>query len=194
MPNESKFFKKKNIPKKIFLGGPSAEDQLLAMASNQYWIVLNTHLLKTCAKGTMLCSRVNAFKHSLQTYGPVSSALPDLREGKGLAKGFIFHGHVNDDDGTTYELEWTVIDNKKRIMALIGFGTHENYNFRSKPLNKDERNKILTAPHNVKICQNVVKKIEEAKKKVARMEEKYRSCSASTEPSERTPPNMQHKN
>lgn len=176
MPNHLDFFKKTNVSEKVKVGGPSPEDQILAMANNKYWIILNPHLLTICAKGSVLCDRVNAFKHALQTYGCVSDKLPDKREGKGLAKGHIFHGHVKDNTGTTYVIEWSVIDKEKRIMALIGFDTHENYKFRLTPLNQDDCKKILTAPKNIKTFNHAVEKIKEAKDKVDRIKQNYRNC------------------
>lgn len=176
MPNNVNFFKKTIVSEKVKVGGPSPEDQILAMANNKYWIVLNTHLLVGCTKGSLLCDRVNAFKHALQTYGSVSDQLPDRREGKGSAKGHIFHGHVNDETGTTYVIEWSVIDKEKRIMALVGFDTHENYKFCSTPLNKEDCKKILTAPKNIKTINHAVEKIEEAKNKVERTERNRGHC------------------
>ena len=178
MPNNLNFFKKTNTSEKVKVGGPPPEEQILAMANNKYWIVLNPHLLGSCVKDRLLCDSANAFKHALQTYGPVSDKLPDklLREGKGLAKGHIFHGHVNDKVGTTYVIEWSAIDKEKKIMALIGFDTHENYKFRSTPLNDDDCKKILTAPKNIKTFTHAVEKIEEAKNKVNRTLKNYRNC------------------
>jgi phage terminase large subunit-like protein len=176
MPNNLNFFKKTNVSEKVKVGGPSPEDQILAMANNKYWIVLNSHLLAMCTKGSLLCDRANAFKHALQTYGSVSDKLPDKREGKGLAKGHIFHGHVNDNTGTTYVIEWSVIDKEKRMIALIGFDKHENYKFRSTPLNEDDCKKIVSALKNITTFNHAIKKIEEAKNKVHRTEQNYRNC------------------
>jgi len=179
MPNYLDFFKKTTVSKKVNAGGPSAEDQVSAMASNQYWVVLNTHLLSSCVKGSLLCDRANAFKHALQTYGPISNNFPDkkLRGGKGAAKGHIFHGHVNDASGITYVIEWSVIDREKKIMALVGFDTHENYTFRSTPLNQDDCAKIMALPYNIKTLNHAIAKIEEAKNKVERKEQNYHnSC------------------
>ena len=70
----------------------------------------------------------------------------------------------------------SVVDEEKRIMALIGFDTHENYNFRQTPLNKDDCKKILSAPNNIKTFTHAVEKIAEAKTKVERTEQNYRNC------------------
>jgi len=164
------FFKKRELSNKVNAGGPPREDQLLAMAHDKYWVVLNTHLLSTCTKGTVLCDRVNALKHALQTYGPVGKQLPDCRDNKGKAKSHVFHGHVQDSNGTTYVLEWTVIDPKNRVMALLGFDSHENYKFRQSPLTAKECEKIVSTPENIKKSSYAQTKIKEAKAKVQREE------------------------
>ncbi len=170
------FFKKPNASKKVKAGGPAPEDQLLAMAHDQYWVVLisNMQLLSKCTKGSILCDRVNAFKHALQTYGPTGNGLPDLRQNEGKAKNHVYHGHVKDSNGTTYVLEWAVIDNKKRIMVLINFGSHENYKYQQLPLSKTECGKILLSDINKKIYNNALEKMIEAKAKVERVEINYR--------------------
>lgn len=168
MPATS-LFKKSTPSKKINAGGPSPEDQIVAMAKNEYWIVLNCYLLNSCVKGTVLCDRANALKHALQTYGPNSNNLPDLRQNEGKAKGHVFHGHVQDANGTTYVLEWAPIDIKNRIMALLHFDTHENYPFQQHPLKKAQCEKILSFPANLTTISYAKQKIEEAKAKVARV-------------------------
>lgn len=174
MPNKN-FFKKTTISEKVKAGGPSAEDQLLAMANNKYWTVLGSSSLSACGKDNNLINRANAFKSALQTYGPTSDQLPDFRHNEGKAKNSVFHGHVTGSSGTSYILEWAVIDSGRRIMALVGFDTHENYSFKQKPLTADEQKKILAQPESKKILENVAKKVQEAKDKVERVELNYRN-------------------
>jgi hypothetical protein len=140
------------------------------MVAGEYWTVLNTSILGLCSNDKDLCHRVNALKHALQTYGPQSEKLPDLRQNKGKPKGLVFHGHANNSNGKSYVLEWAIVDKSKKIIALTGFDTHENFNFRQDPLNDDEILKILSSSENMKIMKNVAQKIQEAKEKVARIE------------------------
>jgi hypothetical protein len=66
-----RFFKKgTEISAKVGAGGPTPGAQLLAMANDKYWIVLNSHLLRSCGNDRTLVNQANAFKHALQTYGP----------------------------------------------------------------------------------------------------------------------------
>ena len=170
-----RLFKKAITSNIVIAGGPSANEQLSAMVSGEYWTVLNTSILLTCVNDKDLCHRVNALKHALQTYGPESIHLPDLRPNKGKAQGFIFHGHANNSNGTTYILEWTVVDRKKKIMAITAFDTHENFKFRQEPLSAIEITKILSLSENIKIIENVSNKIQEAKEKVERFEANYKN-------------------
>lgn len=163
--------KKSNI---VNANGPSPKEQLLAMANGKYWTILNSSLLQKIASDKTLIARVNALKNALQTYGSVSENLPDFRNNKGKAMGSVFHAHANDSNGNTYVLEWTVIDKEKRFLALVGFGSHENYNFRSTPLNNVEVDRILTNEANQKIIANASRKMTEAKEKVERVHLKYR--------------------
>lgn len=167
------FFKKSTVSNIVKAGGPSSSDQLLAMANGDYWTVLNTDLLSPCQKGTTLCRNANAFKHALQTYGPTANKLPDLRMNEGKAKNHVYHGHVHDSNSTIYILEWTIIDSNQKIMAIIGFDTHENYKFIKTPLNPKEISKIMASTNNQKILSNVQLKINEAKEKVTRVENNY---------------------
>lgn len=175
---DMRFFKKGNeISAKVGAGGPTPGAQLLAMAHNKYWMVLNSQLLRACGNDRMLCDQANAFKHALQTYGPYGNLLPDFRQNQGKAKNHVFHGHVTDSIGTQHILEWTIIDFDKRIMALVGFKTHENYPFKAAPLKPEECRAILLRPENIKIMDNVAEKTKEAIKKVKRMEHNYRNFS-----------------
>lgn len=163
---QTQFFQKKRSAK-VNAGGPTPQEQLLAMAEDRYWVVLNTNLLRTIGGDKVLIDRVNAFKHALQTYGPSpQQGLPDLRQNTDKAKGHVFHGHVTNSNGTTFILEWTSIDRKNRIMALLGFDTHENYKFQKEPLTIEQSSKILAHPDNVKILNYIPLKIKEAKDKV----------------------------
>lgn len=170
-----KLFTKKHTSTIVSAGGPSPEDQLLSMAKGRYWTILNSSLLNRIGNDKILVSRANALKSALQTYGPESDKLPDLRNNKGKAMGSIFHGHVKNSNGTTYIIEWTVIDKEKRLLALIGFDTHENYSFRQKPLNNDEVEKISQSAASKLIIEYSATKIDEAKAKVKRVEYNYRN-------------------
>ena len=104
-----------------------------------------------------------------------SSKLPDFRHNtKGSAKGHIFHGHAKNSAGTIYVLEWTVLCAEKQIIALIGFGTHENYRYRQNPLNATEVEKILGCTESKQIIERVANKIDQAKAKVLRTNYNYR--------------------
>lgn len=165
-----KFFKAKKTSNKINAGGPSHHDQLSALAHNEYWTVLNTSLLKFPSKDELLIDRANAFKHSLQTYGPSSNKLPDLRLNKGNVQGSIFHGHVKNSNGTTYVLEWSVICKTNRVLALTNFSTHENFPYLKKPLTGDHIKRIKMDPKNIKIMNYMKLKAKEAEGKVERIE------------------------
>ena len=169
----STLFKKAKNSTKIEANGPEYSEQLLAMVKGTYWTVLNSSLLSACRNDDDLCNRVNALKAALQTYGPNSRLLPDLRQNEGT-KGSIFHGHVNDSNGKTYVLEWTVIDHEKRIMALLNFDKHENYPFKKSPLKDSDIQRILLNPDNIKIIERVATKIKEATEKVERVTSNYR--------------------
>src|SRR3989338_8657517 len=119
MPLTPKFFKRK-ISGVVNAGGPSAEEQLLAMGEDRYWTVLNTFVLQDqVGNDLQLTLKVNALKFALQTYGPVSEKLPvEIRPNKGKAEGFVFHGDFNDSHGVTHVLEWAIVDPTKRILAL----------------------------------------------------------------------------
>lgn len=168
--HERNFFKK-SISSKVRVGGPTPEDQLMSMVQNKYWTVLNTKLLVGFKHDKLLTDRVNAFKHALQTYGPhPTTGLPDLIQNKGKAGGSVFHGHIYNSNGTMYVLEWTLLDKDRRIIALLGFDTHENYKFQQTPLRIEDCQKILSNPYNMKILAHVEKKIIEAKAKAERMD------------------------
>lgn len=163
------FFSKTNISSIVKANGPSPEDQLLAMANGEYWTILNSSLLRDMARDPNLVARVNALKNALQTYGPVSKNLPDFRNNKGKAMGSVFHGHANDSLGSTYVLEWTIVNREKRLLALVGFDSHENYPFRQTPLPKTEVDRILAHEDNQRIIAYADQKIIEAKEKVDRV-------------------------
>ena len=72
-------------------------------------------------------------------------------------------------------LEWAIVDSINRVMALVGFDTHENYAFRQKPLHQDDCDRMLFNVENKKIIEHASKKIAEAKNKVERMQLNYRN-------------------
>ena len=158
-----KCLKKRKISNIFSAGGPSPIEQLLAMAEDNYWIVLDTDILHLGKNDRQFNIRVNAFKHSLQTYGP---NVPNLIHNTGKAKGLVFHGHIRNSNGTTYVLEWEVIAKERRIMTLRGFGPHENYKYQQTPLDPKDRLNILSKPTNLLILDKIPLKIMEAKNKV----------------------------
>lgn len=168
-----KLFEKSKPSNTVISRGPEYKDQIMAMANDEYWTILNTSLLRKSSADTELNHRVNALKCALQTYGPSSNKLPDLRQNKGKSKGFVFHGHVNDSNGLTYILEWAIIDTKNRVLTLTNFNTHENYTFRQKPIDKKTASELLSQPESIKIIKLASEKIDEAKKKVERIQISY---------------------
>lgn len=122
--------------------------------TNAPWIVLNTRVLnnRILEAHAKLRKRIDEFLATLQAYGPTDKDhLKDLRMNTGRARGVVYHGHVMGEDGDTYILEWTAVDEKDRIMALIGFDSHESYHFHQKPLSEDQKRAILENPKNCKI-------------------------------------------
>lgn len=175
MPINPSFFKKQNTSSITLNKGPAPEEQLIAMVEDRYWTVLNSHLLRNVPNDPVLLARANALKFGLQTYGPTSPLLAfTARPNKGKSEGYIFHGDFDSALGVTYILEWAIIDPKERILAIVGFGKHENYPFQQKPLTKEKVTLILADDVNKKIFDNVKDKIEEAKAKVKRVCENYR--------------------
>lgn len=182
------FFKKDSTNKMsniVDAKGPSADEQLLAMVNGDYWVVLNANLLRDC-KESVFCYRANALKIALQTYGPASEKLPSILVNEGKAKNQVYHGHVNDANGTTYVLEWAIIDPAKKIMALIGFGTHENYKFQQEKLTDNEIKKIINKESNQKILARAEIKIQEAKTKINKMKERGEIVMESSESTKMT--------
>ena len=167
MPSTFKLFKKKS--RIVDALGPSADEQFSALINDKYWTILNSSILKSAAVDEDLVVRVSALKHALQTYGPQSEKLPDLRANKGGAEGSVFHGHVKDSRGTTYVLEWAVIDPRQKLISLVGFGSHENYAFRQSALNKDYIERVMSSTETQSIMALVEKKVKEAKAKAARL-------------------------
>lgn len=139
--------------------GPGHREQLIALASGQYWTTLNTHLLN-CTEirsDELLQARANAVKHLLQVYGSNSDALPDYRPNEGKAKGHVFHAHIESSGRATFILEWAVIDRGKRLIALTNFGRHENFRFRKDKLKPKEIALILADRRNIRVMDNVEK-------------------------------------
>ena len=166
-------FKKQSPSKKVLAGGPSPEDQMAAIIKDKYWTVLNSHLLAACKGDDKLTDRANAFKHALQTYGPISNDLPCLIMNEGKAKNHVFHGHVTDNNGTAFVLEWTVIDADKRWLALLGFKKHENYAFAQGPLTALEKSSIIEQKRNQNVIAYAALTIEHAKNKAERTMSNY---------------------
>jgi hypothetical protein len=168
--NKHQFFKPEPEPKykpKLVL-----DLQLDAMVENKYWTVLNTHLLAEVIgkkpQGHMktLAEKANTVKHELQTYGPILRGhSADFRANKGKkVSGEIFHSDMKAGT-TTYVMEWTVLNEDKRMIALLGFDTHENYDYQQKLLTAKQQSKILSDPRNLAILERVELKMAEAKYK-----------------------------
>lgn len=151
--------------------GPSHHELLLSNASGSSWNILNYHLLNILAisSDSQLRTEVNALKHALQVFGPNSDKLPDLRNNEGKTKGQVYHGHCKHSNGTTYVMEWAIIDEKSKILAILQFDTHENFKYRKKPLKTGEKDNIQQHPKNVALLDHIQKKQEEAEEKVFRM-------------------------
>lgn len=150
---------------------PVLNPQISAMIEDRYWTVLNSHLLADVIgkkpEGDMktLGEKANTVKHALQTYGPILRDHDiDFRSNKGAAEGKVFHSDMKAGT-TTYVMEWTILDNEKRIIALVGFDKHENYAYRQKGLTEAEEKLILTKPSNQIIMERVKLKIIEAQQK-----------------------------
>lgn len=153
--------------------GPAAIEQLNALITDNYWTVLGVKRFFTCPiirDTPQLTVSVNAFKHTLQTFGPYDSErIPHFRSGEGKTRGSVFHGHVKGRNATEYVIEWTVIDSEKKIMAIVGFGSHENYSFIEKPLTPKAKQAIYMDPDNQRILEQVVQLKESARAKSERM-------------------------
>ena len=176
---QAKFFKKNHTSGTIYAGGPPYPEQLRSLAENTYWKVLNTSFLGNDKKekplyhnDDSLSLRVNAMKHTLQTYGPMFAGVIN---NEGEAKGSIFHGHVNNSNGTTYVLEWAIIDPIERVMALTNFAKHENFPYIQAPLTKQDIVAITADPKNINIMARMELKAQEAADKVERTEANYRN-------------------
>ena len=166
-------YKAKTSSTKVLMGGPTSKEQLDAIDDNVNWIVLGADALALVGNDSIFCNRANALKCALQTFGPTSPQLPDFRTNV-LTENSVFHGHVRNKNGTTYVLEWTVVDPNRRIMAIIGFGPHENYNFKTAPFTQAEKNSILNSPNNQSLIIDSQLKSEEARAKIARTNYNYR--------------------
>ncbi len=121
------------------------------MLKDKNWVALNLSWLRHSGVDDVLCQAANALKHNLQTYGPTDKAhIRDLRPNKGSAKGFVFHAHIKDSTRNEYVIEWEVLDEGQKIMALRGFGSHENYSFKQAPMNEAAKILELQKPENLK--------------------------------------------
>ena len=161
----------------VLAGAPTPTEQLMAINNNEYWTILNSRILRFHTQDPLLRLRVNAFKQALQTFGPTGNQLPDFRTNKGDARNSVFHGHLTNATGTTFVLEWEMVNPKKRIMRLVGFDVHENYSFKTKAMTEEECTTLMTSRETIDTLENVALKVGEAKDKVERIERNYRHCS-----------------
>lgn len=177
---EFKLFQKAKKTKKELAGAPEYSETIEAIKENRNWILFNTKVLNcdSVMTNTKLNIKVNAFKLCLQTYGPVSNLLPSFKPNKGdKVKGEVFHGHVSGSNSVTYVLEWAVLDPKERIITLIKFDKHENYQFRQNPLSDEEKNALLENVINQKRFERAIEALSKTKEKIERTEVNYRFCS-----------------
>lgn len=170
------FFEKKPSALMDF-NAPDAKEQDLAILEGRYWTVLEQHHLTDhrLHSDAKLRRATNAFKAALQTYGPVSNDLPDLRKNIGdKIKGQVWHGHVRDSNGKEFVLEWAIVDTNKRIIAITAFDSHENFKFKQASLKDAEKQKLLASEPNKAIIARVNRVREDVKKKAERIEKNYR--------------------
>lgn len=167
------FFPGKQSSKLVLFGAPTQEEQVEALVTSRYWTILNSHFFHCGATATDndLRSRVNTFKHLMQVHGSDNEKLPDFRPNKGRARGHIFHGHVKDSQGTTFVIEWSVIDTINKQIAITRFDKHENFTFKQDPLTAQEIQAIVSDETNIRVVANVEKQREAAVKKCERMAE-----------------------
>jgi hypothetical protein len=66
-------------------------------------------------------------------------------------------------------MEWAIIDVESKVIAILQFDTHENFNYQQKPLKAEEKHTIQQHPKNVALLNHIHKKQEEAEEKVFRM-------------------------
>lgn len=109
-------------------GGPTAQEQRNAIVNNAYWHVCGIEKVAKKTKNNKVLIKAQAVKHALQAFGPYSDRIPGLRTSTGSN---AFHTHVIEK--TTYIIEWSVIDKATKKIAITGFGSHENYQFKKNP-------------------------------------------------------------
>lgn len=175
--NLQKFFPVKKLNDKELNGGPCYKDQVLSIANNKSWVVLNSSILDLSNNDSDLNARVNALKLWLQTDGPVANNIPGgVRNNEGeKVKAEVFHGHVKNSQGTLYVVEWSIIDSKNRVLVLTNFAPHENFPFLQKPLTPEEKDKYVHCEESEIIFQKVIEAQKNVKEKALRMQKNYKS-------------------
>jgi len=166
---------KRSIQSKIVLAnGPNRAEQVKAIVRERYWTVFKSFLFRDIhPQDQALIHQVNALKNSLQTYGPNSEKLPELRQNLGQAKGSVFHAHVSSSSGCTYVVEWAIVDVEKKQLAITQFGPHENFPFTQAPLSKEQINNLRNCPENRAILEKVQATKKDCIKKLNRLYERY---------------------
>ncbi len=159
-------------PKKNWLvaaGGPNYVEQASAILDHQEWEVLNPFLLGNAytQQDEKLLRAVNALKGALQTFGPTPANYAVTTQHK--TNNEVFHTNIHGTTGTTYEVEWAIIDREKRIVALLGFDKHENYPFRQSALTGEEKQRILQDPRNIALQSRENKTKDALRKKAAQV-------------------------
>jgi hypothetical protein len=77
------FFKPVRNSNIVMAGGPPKTEQLRAIYEKKYWTIINNGLLKKSKKlfqnDDDLMQEVNAIKAAIQTYGPQSDQIAEIR-------------------------------------------------------------------------------------------------------------------
>lgn len=170
---EVKFFRKSKLSEKALAGGPEGHEVLQAMAEDRYWSIIGTKHLQLCHGDEKFNHRTNAVKNAIQVYGPMPAILQRVKYNPGTENS-VWHVHVENGSGKEYVLEWGVVDEKRRVIAILNFASHENYSFIKKPISETQKKNLLSDPYNTKRLDKIDKKIIEAKKKVERVELNFR--------------------
>ena len=145
------------------VGGPRPKAQNKAILQGSYWYTFNSSILNNdyLKVDKDLRLKTNAFKAFLQTYGPDEAKKSgfDIRENKGADKK-IWHTHLKGADGTTYVLEWEILDKDKRHLSLNKFGPHENFRFTQSPKAPVAINALICNKESKKIFKDIAQKKE----------------------------------
>lgn len=153
------------------LNGPSYAEQSAAIVSGQNWTVLNSHLLNNAyiINNGILKGSVNVIKQLLQTYGSngVRDKIPNTN-----CHPMAYHVHL--EFGLTYILEWVVLSEEKRILAITDFGPHENFRF-LQGLTKAQIQAIYANPKNQEVFDREQVVLGNLKEKAVSLHKNYKN-------------------